>query len=107
MGSMEVARQPCQARSHSLVERKKKKKKNHHHVDVHINQEGAIRHFFRFFGHPSEDSFFLSLFGFRGFFFSFVSLQCNRVSLAYASDAKEKKGSYVPFLFPIVYLFLN
>ena len=41
------------------------------------------------------------------FFFFFVSLQCNRVSLAYASDAKEKKGSYVPFLFPIVYLFLN
>ena len=28
MGSMEVARQPCQARSHSLVERKKIKLKS-------------------------------------------------------------------------------
>ena len=52
-----------------FLSRKRKKKKNHHHVDVHINQEGVIWHFFRFFGHPSEDSFFLSLFGFRGFFF--------------------------------------
>ena len=58
---------------HEAIPKEKKKKKTHH-VDVHVNQEDVIWHFFRFFGHSCEDSFFLTVIWILKFFLCFFYL---------------------------------